>query len=96
MDDHADGGTLTPVQSTNMEIEKDKGKIPIFDSQLGKVEEGTRKNIKEGLEKEGNRRMGQCLPKSKTIPKLQIKSTRIREDINYMKERALIGNFIGI
>ena len=40
--------------------------------------------------------MGQCLPKSKTIPKLQIKSTRIREDINYMKERALIGKFVGI
>ena len=30
----------------------------------------------------------------KTVPKLQIKSDRIREDINYMKERALIRKFV--
>ena len=91
-----DRGTLTPGQSVDMEINKDKGKSPIFDSQLGKSGECISGTVKEILEKEGNRRMGQCLPKSKTIPKLQIKSTRIREDINYMKERALIGKFIGI
>ena len=40
--------------------------------------------------------MVQCLSKSKTVPKLQIKSARIIEDISYMKEQALIGKFIGI
>ena len=30
------------------------------------------------------------------VPKLQIKSERVREDIQYMKERALIGKFVGI
>ena len=96
MEDHADEGSLTPVQSMDMEFEKDKGKRPISDSQSGKSGEGTSGTTKEILTKEGNRRTGQCLPKSKTIPKLQIKSTRIKEDINYMKERALIGKFVGI
>ena len=96
MGDPADGGTLTPVQSADMEIEKDKGKRPISYSQLGKAGEGTSRTVKEVLAKKGNRRMGQFLPKLKTIPKLQIKSTRIREDISYMKERSLIGKFIGI
>ena len=96
MEDPADGGTLTPVQREDMEIEKDKGKRPISDSQLGKSGEDTSGTVIEIFAKEGNQRMGQCLPKSKTIPKLQIKSTGIREDINYMKERALIGKFVGI
>ena len=91
-----DRGTLTVVQSADMEIEKDKGKRPISDSQLRKSGEDTRGIVKESFEKEGNKRMGQCLTKSKTIPKLQIKSTRIREYINYMKERALTGKFVGV
>ena len=69
-----------------MEVEKEKGKRPISDSQLGELGEGPSGTIKEILEKEGNRRNGQCLLKSNTIPKLEIKSTRIRADINYMKE----------
>ena len=80
------GGTLSPIQSVDMEFEKEKGKSLISDSQLGEPGEGTSGTIKESSTKEGNIRNGQCLPKSKTIPKLQIKSTRIREDINYMKE----------
>ena len=53
-------------------------------------------SIKETMAKEANIRMGQFVPKLKTVPKLQIKSNRIREDINYMMERALIGKFMGI
>ena len=42
------------------------------------------------------RKLGQCVPKSKTVSKLQINSKRVREDIQYMKEHALIGKFVGI
>ena len=66
-----EGGTLTPIQSVDMEVEKDKGKRPICDSQVEKSGEGTSGTIKEILTKEGNQRTGKCLPKSKTIPKLQ-------------------------
>ena len=79
-----------------MEIELDKGKRPIFDSQLGKAGEGTSGTTKDNTAKEVNKRMGHCLPKSKTVPKLHIKSTRFGEDISYMKECALIGKFVGI
>ena len=65
-------------------------------TQLGKVGGGTSGPNKETIAKEANIRMGQCVPKSKTVPSIQIKSDQIREDINYMKERALIGKFMGI
>ena len=87
---------MPPVQSSAMEIEIDKGKRPIFDTQLGKVGECTSGTDKDISPKEVNRRVGKCMPKSKMVPKLQIKSSRIREDINYMKEQALIGKFVGI
>ena len=96
MSNPSDGGAMPPIQSSAMEIEIDKGKRPIFDTQLGKVGEGTSGTDKDISPKEVNRRVGQCMPKSKTVPKLQIKSSRIREDINYMKERALVGKFVGI
>ena len=35
-------------------------------------------------------------PKSKIVPILQNKSERVREDIQYMKERVLIGKLVGI
>ena len=54
MEDPVDEGTLATVQSIDMEIEKDKGKRPISDSQLGKSREGTSGIVKESLEKEGN------------------------------------------
>ena len=63
MDDHAVGVTLTPIQRAYMEIEKDKGKRPISDSQLGKSGEDTSGTVIEIFAKEGNQRMGQCLPK---------------------------------
>ena len=51
---------------------------------------------KETPPKGENIKAGKLMPKSKTVPKIQIKSDRVREDIKYMKERALIGKFVGI
>ena len=96
MSDPSDGGAVPLIQISTTETEIDKGKRPIFDTQLGKVGEGTSGTDKEISPKEVSKRVGQCVPKSKTVPKLQIKSSRIREDINYMKERALVGKFVGI
>ena len=79
-----------------MEIEKDKGKRKVPDTHPGKDGEGTSGSSKETMTKGENRRAGKCFPKLKTIPKLQIKSDQIREDITYMKEHALIGKFVGI
>ena len=61
---------------------------------MGKDREGTSGANKETTTKRENGKAGKCVPKSKTVPKLQIKSDRIREDINYMKERALIRKFV--
>ena len=71
-----------------MEIEKDKGKLQSSDTHLRKDGERTSGTNKETMMKGEKRKAGKCLPKSKTVPKLQIKSDRIREDINYMKELA--------
>ena len=57
--------------------------------------EGT-SGLKDEAGKEGTaRKPGQCYPKSKVVPKLQIKSTRFRENVQYLKDHALIGKFIG-
>ena len=54
MGDPMNGGTLSPIQSMDMEVDKDKGKRPIYDSQAGKSGEGTSGIVKKILEKEGN------------------------------------------
>ena len=74
MSEPSDGAAMPPIQSSSMETEIDKGKRPIYDTQLGKAGEGTSGTNKEMSAKEVNRRMGQCVPKSKTVPKVQIKS----------------------
>ena len=68
MDDPADGGTLTSIQREDMEIEKDKGKRPISDSQLGKAGEGTSGTVKEGLAKEGTEEWGNVYPNRRQFP----------------------------
>ena len=44
----------------------------------------------------GQRKPGQCLPKSKITSKLIIKSDGLESHIQYMKDHALIANFVGI
>ena len=68
MEDLADRGSLTPIQSMDMEFEKDKGKRPISNSQAEKSGEGTSRTVKESLTKEGNKRSRQCIPKSMYTP----------------------------
>ena len=64
------GGTEPPVQSSELESKKDKGKILASNTHLGKYGEGTSGSRKENTEKGENKRAGQCLPELKTIPKL--------------------------
>ena len=96
MKELVDGGAEPPVQSSKLESEKDKGKRPASDTHLGKDGEGTSGSNKENKVNGLNIRAGKCFPKSKMIPKIQIKSDRIKEDITNMKEHALIGKFVGI
>jgi len=42
------------------------------------------------------RNPGKCVPKERMVPKLLIRSKSVREDIQYMKDHALIGKFIGM
>lgn len=42
------------------------------------------------------RKPGQCVPKAKKVPKLQISSERVNADIQYMKDHVLIGKLVGI
>ena len=76
--------------------ENDKGKAVINAQTTAKDGEGSSGTRKEEATNQGTRRTRQCVLKSKTIPCLQIKSERVREEIQYMKERALIGKFVGI
>ena len=76
--------------------ENEKGKGVINAPITPRDGEGYSGIRKEETNNQGIRRTGQCVSKSKTVPKLQIKSERVREDIQYMKERALIGKFVGI
>ena len=39
--------------------------------------------------------MGTCLPKTKEIPSLTIRSEGLAEHIQYMKDHALISKFVG-
>lgn len=74
----------------------DKGKglatEPSHFSGMGGVglSESEKKNGGEG------QKPSHCLPKTKAIPKLQIKSERFRDNVQYLKDHALIGKFVGI
>ena len=95
MSEHTDGGKVPPFQSSKMEIEKGKEKLQAPDLHSRKGGEGMSGTIKEGIEKGEYRKPGHCVPKSKIMSKLQISSERVMEDIQYMKEHALINNFLG-
>ena len=84
------------VKTTTMGSDKDKGKTILNAQTNAKVGEGCNRTRKEENLNQGTRRMGQCVPKSNSVPQLQIKSDRVREEIQYMKERAHIGKFVGI
>ena len=96
MSEHTDGGEVPPFQSSKMEIEKVKEKVQAPDLHSRKGGEGTSGTIKEGIEKGEYRKPGHCVPKSKIVSKLQISSEREMEDIQYMKEHALIDKFFRI
>ena len=65
--------------------ENEKGKGIINASIMPRDGEGCSGTRNEETNNQGIRRTRQCVPKSKTVPKLQIKSERVREDIQYMK-----------
>ena len=76
--------------------ENEKGKGVINAPIMPRDGEGCSGIKKEETNNQGTRRIAQCVLKSKTVTRLQIKSERVREDIQYMKERALIGKSMGI
>ena len=96
MSEHTDGGEVPPFQSSKMEIEKGKEKLQAPDLHSRNGGEGTSGTIKEGIEKGEYRKPGHCVAKSKIVSKLQISSERVMEDIQYMKEHALIDKFFRI
>lgn len=63
---------------------------------LGMRGEGMRRIIKPHTQSGKPQRLVQCLPKAKTILKLQIRPERVGEDTQYMKYHAHIGKFVGI
>ena len=78
MSEDMDGGETPPILSSDMEIEKGKEKLQASDIHPGKGGEGTSGSNKEGSAKGETRNSGKCVPKSKTMPKLQINSKRVR------------------
>ena len=69
------------VETTTMGSDKDKEKV-VFNAQTNvKDGEGCSGTRKEEVINQGTRRMGQCIPKSNTVPRIQIKSDRVREEI---------------
>ena len=84
------------VETATVGSNKDKGKAVFNAETNAKDGEGCSGTRKEEVINQGTRRTGQCVPKSNMIPRLQIKLDRVREEIQYMKERALIGKFMGI
>ena len=87
-------GPVIPFVISRMEIEKGKGIVSPSD--MLKDGEGSSGVTKEETNNQGTRRTRKCVPKSKMVLKLQMKSERVKEDIQYMKEHALIGKFVGI
>ena len=74
------------AESVILGKENKKGKGVINDPIMPRDGDGCSGIIKEETNNQGIIRTGQCVLKSKTVPKLQIKSKRVREDIQYMKE----------
>ena len=76
-------GSVIPTLISDMETKKGKGIVrpsdPLIDG------EGSSGLKKEEAANQETRRTEQCVLKSKTVPKLQIKLERVREDIQYMK-----------
>ena len=87
---------ITEEGTVILGMETKKGTGTINPSNSPKDREGSSGISKEETNNQGTRRTGQCVPKSKTVPKLHIKSEIVREDIQYMKEWDLIGKFVGI
>ena len=58
--------------------------------------EGTSRITKTNSMVVEGRKPRQCLPKALVVPKLVIRSDRVRDYIQYMKDHALIGKFIGM
>ena len=96
MSEHTDGGEVPPFQSSKMEIEKGKEKLHAYDIHLGKGGEEMIGTVKEVSAKVEYIKLGHCVAKSKIVSKLQISSERVMEDIQYMKEHALINKFFRI
>ena len=96
MSEPIDGGEKPHILSSDMEIEKGKEKLQESDIHTGKRGEGTSGTNKEGSAKGETRKSRKCFPKSKRVPKLYINLEWVREEIQYMKEHALIGKFVGI
>ena len=84
------------TEITKAKYEKDEGKVVLNDQETTKDGEGCSGTRKEEATNQDARRIGQCVPKSKMVPRLHTTSDRVREEIQYMKERALIGKFVGI
>ena len=64
-------GSTIPTRISDRETEKGKGIVSALDSLIDG--EGSSGLKKEGKLKQETRRTRQCIPKSKTVPKLQIK-----------------------
>jgi len=62
----------------------------------GKGGVGSSKPTSDAQKEAGRRGPGQCIPKTVEIPSLALKSENLRKKIQYMKDHALIGKFIGI
>ena len=67
----SEDGSAVPILRSNMEIKKGKG-LASF-PKPHKEGEGTSGIKKDEMMKLETRRIGQCVPKSKTVPKLQFK-----------------------
>ena len=65
--------------------ENEKGKGVINAPITPRDGEGCSGIRKEETNNQGMKRTGQCVSKSKTVPKMQIKYERVREDSQYMK-----------
>lgn len=58
--------------------------------------DGSPESIEDAEFELKTRRGGKCVPKTKTVPAFQIQVDGLQERIEYMKDHALIGKFVGI
>ena len=89
-------GVETPPLSSATVPEKGKEAIPENNHLPGTGGEGTSGSIPVEAFAGLGRKTGQCLPKSKAMPKLKIRSTSFRDEVQHLKDHALIGKFIGL